>query len=407
MKNIAEETQNFIAPFFSKMLEYMHMDSETFFLLLIYTILLLFLKKIFHLLKRCSKFILFFKRKNIYSRFLYYRVDKIARPLYYLVYLSVLKNILQLFFTIDSHSVFGLSLYFLYLAFIIWSFYEIFKFLLYATLNKKIKQQVNARRELFIFLLNIVKISIVLVVVTVILLKMGVDIASLVASLGVGGIIIGFSAKDVLVNFFDSIRLISEDAFRQGDWIETKEFEGFVTELGLTSTKIRTFANAQITIPNSKLANDYIINWSKRLIGRRIKFKIPIEYSSNGAEIERVTEEIYQMLRSHPDIVNPENVKHLIESKMTYENGLFNIEDKFGVRSTLLVYVDSVDSYSLKILIYAFSVSINWKEWLRVKQDVLKKVLEIIEQSEINLAYPTQSIYLEHNHEKEERITLS
>ncbi|HGZ70910.1 MAG TPA: mechanosensitive ion channel family protein [Nitratifractor sp.] len=359
----------------------------------------------FSIIKRYSQFTLFFNRENIYSRFLYYRVEKIARPLYYLVFLSILKNILGLFYTVDSHHTLDVVLFFLELALILWAFYEIFKFFLYATLNKKIKEQVDARRELFIFLLNIVKISIVLVVVTAILFKMGVDIASLVASLGVGGIIIGFSAKDVLVNFFDSIRLISEDAFRQGDWIETKEFEGFVTELGLTSTKIRTFANAQITIPNSKLANDYIINWSKRLIGRRIKFKIPIQYSVNGAEIDRVTEEIYQMLRSHPDIVNPDNVKHLIESKMTYENGLFNIEDKFGVRSTLLVYVDSVDSYSLKILVYAFSVSINWKEWLRVKQDVLKKVITIVEKSELNLAYPTQSIYLKEAQVKRETLS--
>ena len=306
-----------------------------------------------------------------------------------------MNNLIALFYPIDPNETVAILFYFLKLLTFLWLLYELFKYLLYATLNKKIKKQELARRELFIFLLNIVKIAIVLIIVTAILLKMGVDIASLVASLGVGGIIIGFSAKDVLVNFFDSIRLISEDAFRQGDWIETKEFEGFVTELGLTSTKIRTFENAQITIPNSKLANDYIINWSKRLIGRRIKFFIPIAYSANKEEIDRVTQEIYHMLRSHPEIVNSQNVKHFIESKMTHENGLFNIEDKYGVRSTLLVYVDSLDEYSLKILVYAFSVSIKWKDWLRVKQEVITKALEIVANSNLELAYPTRNILLE------------
>jgi len=278
---------------------------------------------------------------------------------------------------------------------VLWFFYEIVKFLIYATLRKRIKTQQEARRELFNLLLNITKIAILLLAIIAILSKFGVDITALITSLGIGGVIIGFSAKDTLINFFDSIRLISEDAFRQGDWIETRDIEGFVTELGLTSTKIRTFDNAMVTIPNSKIANDYIKNWSKRVIGRRIKFHLPIKYTTNTKEIERVIYEIYEMLHSHPDIVNLNKIRYLIKMKKTFDDGLFNIEDKYGVRRTLLVYLDEIGDYSMNILVYAFSISVNWEEWLRVKQDVLKRIIEIIENSELEFAYPTHEILLE------------
>ena len=278
---------------------------------------------------------------------------------------------------------------------ILWLMYEIIKFLLYATLKKRLNSKRSARRELFNLFLNISKIVFTLIATVAILSKFGVNITALITSLGIGGVIIGFSAKDTLVNFFDSIRIISEDAFRQGDWIETKDVEGFVTELGLTSTQIRTFDNAMVTIPNTKLANDYIKNWSKRVIGRRIKFHIPIKYTNDTKEIDKVIYEIYEMLHSHPDIMNLNKLKYLKKMKTTYEDGLFNIEDKYGVRKTLLVYLDEFGKYSMNILVYAFSISVNWEEWLRVKQDVLKKIINIINESELEFAYPTQQILLE------------
>ncbi|NPA28470.1 MAG: mechanosensitive ion channel, partial [Epsilonproteobacteria bacterium] len=109
----------------------------------------------------------------------------------------------------------------------------------------------------------------------------------------------------------------------------------------------------------------------------------------------RVLFEIYEMLHSHPDIMTQSKLKYITRFKKTYEDGIFNLEDKYGVRRTLLVYLDSIDTYSMNILIYAFSISIDWEEWLRVKQDIIKRALLIIENSELELAIPKEEIILE------------
>jgi len=256
--------------------------------------------------------------------------------------------------------------------------------------------------ELFNLFLNITRVLIAFLLIIMILSHLGIDLTALITSLGIGGAIVGLSAKDTLVNFFDSIRLVSEDAFRQGEWIETRDVEGFVTEIGLTSTKIRTFDNAMVTIPNTKLVNDYLKNWSRRMVGRRIKFHLRLKFSDDTKEIERVLYEIYDMLRSHPDIVNDNKLRYLRHMKRTYETGLFNLDDKYGVRRTLLVYLDNIGEYSLDILIYAFSISVNWEEWLKTKEDVIMRIIRIIEESSLELAIPLQEVKLTENESEKE-----
>jgi len=368
--------------------------------IIIYIFIIYIIAKLVRFLKKPLKYYLFTKRADSFYRYLYFRVDKIIKPIIFLVDFYFVNLIIKKIFALTETSDYLLFTFIVNLFLVLWFFYEVVKFLIYSTLRKRIKSQQNARRELFNLFLNITKIAIVLIATIAILTKFGIDITALITSLGIGGVIIGLSAKDTLVNFFDSIRLISEDAFRQGDWVQTRDVEGFVTELGLTSTQIRTFDNAMVTIPNSKLANDYIKNWSKRVIGRRIKFHLPIKFTNDTDEIDRIIYEIYEMLHSHPDIMNLNKLRYLRKMKKTYEDGLFNIEDKYGVRRTLLVYLDEIGEYSMNILIYAFSISVNWEEWLRVKQDVLKKIIKIIDQSELEFAYPTNEILLQNRGNK-------
>jgi MscS family membrane protein len=278
----------------------------------------------------------------------------------------------------------------------IWFFYEIIKLFLYAVLIKKIKKEKNARIELFNLFLNITKVIIFFIVIVILLAEIGIDVSALITSLGIGGAILALSAKDTLTNFFDSLRLISSDAFRQGDWIETKEANGFVTEVGLLTTKIRTFANAFITVPNSSLANNYIKNWSRRMVGRKIKFHIKLKIKNDKQEINRVIQDILQILNNHNDIVNDEKIEHLIQMKHTYADGLFNIADKYGVRKTMLVYLDKIDTYSMDILVYVFSISIGWNEWLKTKQEILVQIIDIVDKSSLEFAYPKEEIEI-HN----------
>jgi len=348
---------------------------------------LLILNVLFYFLGSYFKYFLFKKRRNIFLKLLYSRVYKIGLPLLLLIDINVI-------FYLFSDSLDGLkeAKFFFNLFIISWLFYEIIKYIIYTAISIKISKKESVRRELFALSINLTKVLIIIRLFVVILSHLGVNITAIITSLGIGGVIIGLAAKETLSNFFDSIRLVSEDAFHVGDWIETKDFEGFVTEIGLTATQIRTFDNALIVIPNSKLANEWVKNWSRRIIGRRIKFWIKIKYTTDTKEITRVINQIREMLQKHPQIVTDEKIQsHLL--KRMKKNTLFLIEDKYGVRKTLLVYLDKFDDYSMDILVYAFSVTIDWEEWLRVKQDVMLKILEIIDNSKLELAYPTSVIF--------------
>jgi len=343
-------------------------------------------------LLRMAKRFLYRHRREEIPRLLFKRIKKIGRPLRLLILVFFFRKAMEVFLSNETLDIFFYGLYWF---FFFWFLYEVVKFLLYVTLSAKIRQQRMARMEFFNLFLNISRVFIFFLFLVLILSRMGVDLTALITSLGIGGAIVGLSAKDTLTNFFDSIRLVSEDAFRQGDWIETKDVEGFVTEIGLTSTKLRTFDNALVTLPNTILANAFVKNWTRRMVGRRIKFHLRLKYSSDLREIDRVIYEIYEMLHSHPDIVNKNKLRYINKMRKTYEDGLFNLEDKYGVRRTLLVYLDEIGEYSMNILVYAFSISVNWEEWLRVKQDVLKKILKIVDESELELAVPKQEILLE------------
>jgi len=349
--------------------------------------------------RRWTKIAIFKRRRSILYRLLFHRIAKLVKPLRLLISLLLIKKALSIFFIDDSVDLIFFSAYWMLF---LWWIYEVIKFLLYAALSSKIKRQKNARMELFNLFLNITRVLIAFLLIIMILSHLGIDLTALITSLGIGGAIVGLSAKDTLVNFFDSIRLVSEDAFRQGEWIETRDVEGFVTEIGLTSTKIRTFDNAMVTIPNTKLVNDYLKNWSRRMVGRRIKFHLRLKFSDDTKEIERVLYEIYDMLHSHPDIVNDNKLRYLRHMKRTYETGLFNLDDKYGVRRTLLVYLDNIGEYSLDILIYAFSISVNWEEWLKTKEDVIMRIIRIIEESSLELAIPLQEVKLTENESEKE-----
>jgi len=359
-------------------------------------IFIIFIKYLFHNFIR--KFILvrlFKKRKSTFYRLLFHRFEKLVRPLRYIISLYLLKTAVYLFIQGETSE---FIFYMLFLFFSAWWCYEIIKFIIYTSLYINIAKDKEIHQELFVLFLNIAKVLIALVIVFAMLARMGVDLTGLATSLGIGGIVLGLSAKDTLTNFFDSIRLIGENAFHIGDWIETEEIEGVVTEIGLAATCIRTFDNALVTIPNSKLAANYIKNWSKRKIGRQIKFNIRVQYTYDVKELERVIDTIRTMLNSHPDIMNNQKIKYYIKMQKTYKDGIFNLskDPGSGVGSKLLVYLDKIDAYSMNILIYTFSISTNWEEWLRVKQDILKKIILIIDESTLKFALPQEEIIL-HN----------
>ncbi|WP_201353343.1 mechanosensitive ion channel family protein [Hydrogenimonas urashimensis] len=252
------------------------------------------------------------------------------------------------------------------------------------------------RQELINLILSIIKALIVIIAVSMLLVRMGVNITGLVASLGIGGLAVALAAQNTLSNFFGLLKIIFDNSFSQGDWIETSDVEGTVVEIGFISTMIRTFDNAMITVPNAVLANSPLKNWSKRSVGRRIKMHVGVTYGADRQRLMAAIKEIETMLREHPGIASPQKVdRQMISRRSKRSRKLLSMEDKYGIKTTLLVYLDEFDDYSINILIYCFSKSVVWQEWLEVKQDVLLKIWEILDRHGLDFAFPSESVYFD------------
>lgn len=277
----------------------------------------------------------------------------------------------------------------IYLALFSYMFYRILTNYINLSSDKIFSDYPNMRKEMVDFILRILKIIILIFIALFLLVQLGFDIKAIIASLGIGGIAVALAAKDTLSNFFGSLNIITDNSFSQGDWIEAGNVEGTVVDIRMRTTRIRTFANAMITVPNAQLANMSILNWSKRVIGRRIKMSLGITYGSKMSDIENLVEDIREMLQEHPSIATSKS------SSIDKKPYLLKKEDLIGVKNTILVYIDEYANSSINILVYCFSRSPVWEDWLETKQDVIVKISQLVEKNHCSFAFPTQTIHLE------------
>lgn len=253
---------------------------------------------------------------------------------------------------------------------------------------ESMKKSKVLKNEVINLSIKVINAIIILIAIIAILKIFGVNLTALLSGLGIAGAAVAFAAKDSISNIFGSVSILMGDVFEQGDWIETKDVNGTVVEIGLRASTIRTFDNALISIPNSELANKGVKNWSRRSIGRRIKMSVGVTYQSDFSDIRQAIDDIRVMLKDHPGIAN---------EKTSYQNAyrrakLVSDEDFKGVKRTTLVYMDEYADSSINILVYCFSRTVNWAEWLEVKEDVMYKVAEILEKNNLDFAYPTMTL---------------
>ncbi len=277
-----------------------------------------------------------------------------------------------------------------YLALLTWGLYAILNNSINIYAHTLLEKYPNVRKEMIVFILRIIKIILILLVILFLFTQLGIDIKAIAASLGVGGIAIALASKDTLANFFSSLNIMTDNSFSQGDWIKTSDVEGTVVDIRMRTTRIRTFDNAMITVPNTALANTPITNWSKRRIGRRIKMTLGVTYDSQMKDIVQLKKDIFNMLENHPSIASQKNTQ-LGQTRM-FE--AIKQEDLVGIKKTLLVYIDSYGASSIDILIYCFSRSPDWEEWLITKEDVIVKLEALVKKNNCDFAYPTQTIML-------------
>jgi len=245
--------------------------------------------------------------------------------------------------------------------------------------------------------IKIINFIIIIIGLLFILYFGGVNLTAVLSGLGIGGFAVALAAKDSLSNFFGTISILLSDTLSQGDWIVVDSNEGVVVEIGLRVTTLRTFDNALISIPNAIVANKEVKNWNKRTLGRRIKMSLGVKYDSKAENINNVVKEIRQMLSEHPKIAT-ENTSYKYQKAKSAK--LVSRDDELGVKKTLLVYLDSFSDSSINILVYCFTKTTDWNEWLQIKEDVMYKIMNIFEKNSIEFAFPSLSIYNENEANK-------
>ncbi|MEM9157495.1 MAG: mechanosensitive ion channel family protein [Verrucomicrobiota bacterium] len=208
-----------------------------------------------------------------------------------------------------------------------------------------------------------------LIVIAVILVvqNLGYNVGSLLAGLGIGGLAIALAAQESLGNFFGSVSLVADRPFKVGDWIQVgSEVDGDVEEIGLRSTKVRTWTKSQLTIPNKVLANKVIINWS-RMPKRRVKQYIGVTYSTSAENMDGLVEDIRALLR----------------------------EDEGVHQEFILVNFTDFGDSSLQILVYYFTKTIKWLEHMDVRQRINLKIMKAVEGRGSSFAFPTRTVHFE------------
>jgi len=223
------------------------------------------------------------------------------------------------------------------------------------------------------FIRKTIRVFIVVISVVMVAQNLGYSISGLLASLGIGGLAIALAAKDALANIFGSVMILMDRPFRVGDWIKAGDMEGTVEEIGFRSTKIRTFAKTMITVPNNIIANTPLNNFS-RMPKRRIKMSIGVTYDSTPEQMRKAVSRIRAMLGEHPAIN----------------------------QDFMLVNFTDFAASSLDILVYCFTTTTAWGEYLEAREDVCLKIMDILEELGMEMAFPSQSLYLHNTEEKEE-----
>ncbi len=230
---------------------------------------------------------------------------------------------------------------------------------------KKISRRYRLDPLLLDFLVKSMKALIVVLAAIMILHQLGYDINGFIAGLGLGGLAVALAAKDALANIFAGIVIIADKPFSVGDWIETAEVEGTVEQVSFRSTRIRTFAQALVTVPNATLANEAITNWS-RMGKRRVSFNLRIALTTPREKLERSIGLIREMLRAHSD-VHPD---------------------------TILVHFAELGESSLEIILYFFTKTTVYAEYLAAREAINLQILGILEKEGIVLAIPARTIHL-------------
>ncbi len=214
------------------------------------------------------------------------------------------------------------------------------------------------------------KILVIVLGAVAILELWGIRVGPVIAGLGLFGVAVALGAQDLFKNLISGIMILMEKRFTVGDVILVSgEVEGVVEQIGFRSTLVRRFDSTPVMVPNYKFAEQSVTNYTRRH-HRRIRWLIGLEYRTTIDQLKKIRDEI---------------------------NSLIEKDDNFAKNQNAGFYVriDSFSDSSIDMLVQTFTVTNDWAEFLKIKETLAVKIIEIVENNEAGFAFPSQSLYVE------------
>ncbi len=213
---------------------------------------------------------------------------------------------------------------------------------------------------------KVLKVFVIICGGIIILTVFDVNITALLAGLSIGGLALALAAQDTIKNLFGSLMIFLDKPFQIGDWIQANGVDGTVEEVGFRSTRIRTFANSLVSVPNGEITNTSVDNFGLRVY-RRYKSVINLTYSTPPNLIDKYVDGLRQIVANHPKT-----------RKDYYE-----------------IHMNEMSPASLNILFYIFFEVPSWSEELKARHEIILETLRLAESLGVQFAFPTQTIHIE------------
>ena len=214
------------------------------------------------------------------------------------------------------------------------------------------------------------KILVIVLGAVAILELWGIRVGPVIAGLGLFGVAVALGAQDLFKNLISGIMILMEKRFTVGDVILVSgEVEGVVEQIGFRSTLVRRFDSTPVMVPNYKFAEQSVTNYTRRH-HRRIRWLVGLEYRTTIDQLKNIRSEIEYLIKNKNDFAKNENAN-------------------FYVR------IDSFSDSSIDMLVQAFTLTNDWGEYLKIKENLAVKIIEIVEKNKAGFAFPSQSLYIE------------
>ena len=245
----------------------------------------------------------------------------------------------------------------------LWVFYIVWDIFVAFAASKAAKKSKSAKNVIVPIASKFGRFFIFIGVLVFFIAQLGYDVTALLAGLGIGGLVFALAAKDSVENLFGSITILMEMPFGVGDWVKIGDIDGDVEAINLRSTRIRTFQDSLITLPNSRMITSHVENFGMRR-RRRIKTTLGLSYDTPPAKVAEFCERVRQMLLDDERIWNDKRY----------------------------VYFNDFGESTLNVMLYCFLIAETWQLELEYRDDVLRKIMLIAEDMGVEFAYPTLTL---------------